>query len=109
MNAKAWHSVRRPAATRNKQNNTMNYLYRDPSDPAIVKGPVPLTELERLKAVGTLHDGSPICAEGMQAWGRLDEVLVAASSPDPAPPEQTEELIPGWNDPRWTNCIGGGL
>lgn len=66
-----------------------------------------MAELERLKALGELHDSSQVCEEGTQAWQRLSDVLANTPAPDP-PQEQTEELIPGWNHPGYTNCIGGG-
>jgi len=64
----------------------MNYLYQDPNDPANIRGPVSVTELERLKAGGKLHESSQVCAEGTQVWKKLGDVVVGGPKVFPVPP-----------------------
>jgi len=58
----------------------MNYYYADAANRPV--GPVPFTELQRLKSVGTIHDQTWVIEEGTAEWKPLRNLLGGSGASD---------------------------
>ena len=64
----------------------MNYLYLDKNEPANVRGPLALAEIQRLIAEGKLSPNPKVCAEGTKDWKDFSSISVGGARVFDAPP-----------------------